>query len=127
MIKNEIWLRKVLWVDTVLGCSTGLIGLFLIPWISHWFGISQGMILLISVITLCYGVVAFRLARHPQIDITLLRILIWANWIWCAISIILLFLLADNAKPLGKIFLILQIFVVSALAYLEGNQIDNQD
>jgi hypothetical protein len=48
----------------------------------------------------------------------------YANWIWTAISTILLFFHFATATAFGLTFLILQIFVVGGLAYLEGKQLN---
>ncbi len=123
IIKDTSWLRKILWVDTALGGTTAMFGLFFFNPLTSLLGLTAIFILSVSIITLCYSIVAFVLANQISISISLLRILVYANWIWTFISIGLLLIHFDKAQLLGKIFLILQIIAVGALAYLEGNQL----
>ena len=100
-----------------------MFGLFFFNLLTDLLGLTTIFILSVSIITLCYSVVACVLVNQINISISLLRTLVYANWIWTFISIGLLFMHFDEAQPLGKIFLILQIIVVGALAYLEGKQL----
>lgn len=47
----------------------------------------------------------------------------FANWAWAIISTMLLILHLNNATIPGRTFLILQIFVVGGLTFLEENQL----
>jgi hypothetical protein len=122
-IKDPVTLRKILWLDAFLGGTTALVGLFFFSAISHLLGLTVPFILWVSLITLIYSIVAFTLAKQQNISLGLLRTLVYANWIWTIISTGLLLVHFDNALPLGKMFLVLQILVVGALAYFEGAQI----
>lgn len=122
-IKNNIVLKKILWADTFLGGTTAVIGLACSAWLTPVLGLTTRLILVIAIITLLYAVVALVLAGQKSTSIPLLRILVMANWAWTVISTILLFLHASHATLLGVVFLVLQIVVVGALAWLEGNQI----
>lgn len=122
-IKDLSFLRKILWLDTFLGGSTAILGLCFFPSLTSILGLTTNLIVIISIITLLYSIVAFILSNQQTISISLLRTLVFANWVWTIISIGLLLTHFDNAKTLGLLFLILQILVVGGLAYLEGNQI----
>jgi hypothetical protein len=122
-IKDIITLRKLLWLDFIMGSSTALIGLVFYKFLTSFFGLTSSLILIISVITFLYSVAAFTLARQKEIYLFLLIVLIYANWFWMIISIVLLFAHFEHATVFGKVFLILQIIVVGGLAWLEGNQL----
>lgn len=122
-IKDMSLLRKLLWSDTFLGGTTAIAGLCFFNPLTSILGLTATFILSVSIITLCYSVIACVLANQVNISIPLLRLLIFANWIWTFISIGLLLIHFNSAQPLGKIFLFLQIIVVGGLAYLEGKQL----
>ena len=122
-IKNYPSLKKILWLDFFLGSSTGIAGILFAPLLREIFGLANILILSISLTTLLYSIYAYWLARRNEIPITLLRVLVNANWLWTSISIILLLQHYKSATWLGLTFIILQILVVGGLAYLEGNQI----
>jgi len=123
IIKDVSVLRKLLWLDTILGGSNAIAGLCFYNFLADLMGLSTTLILSVSVITLCYAVVAFILANQAQISVSLTRLLVYANWAWTFVSIGLLVTHFDDAELFGKIFLILQIIVVGGLAFLEGRQI----
>jgi hypothetical protein len=122
-INDTSLLRKILWADTVLGGTTAIVGLLFFSQLTSLLGLPVTFILSVSVITLGYSLIAGVLANQINISVSLLRTLIYANWVWTFISIGLLLMHFNNAQLLGKIFLILQIFVVGGLAYLEGKQL----
>jgi hypothetical protein len=122
-INDTSLLRKILWVDTILGGTTAIVGLLFFRPLTHILGLPVTFILSVSVITLGYSLIAGVLANQINISVSLLRTLIYANWVWTFISIGLLLMHFNNAQLLGKIFLILQIIVVGGLAYLEGKQL----
>ena len=123
-IKNTTTLNQILRLDFLLGSTTAIIGLAFFSPLSPILGLSSRTILRISVITLLYAIVAYALSTQRFFSIPLLRTLIYANWTWTAISTILLFFHFATATALGLTFLILQIFVVGGLAYLEGKQLN---
>jgi hypothetical protein len=122
-IKDPGWLKKLLWADTILGGTTAITGICFLKSLDSILGLTRLFILYVSVITLCYAIVALILASQKKVFIPLLRILIYANWAWTIVSVILLFIHFDEALLLGKIFLVLQIIVVGGLAWLEGRQL----
>ncbi len=122
-IKNLVILKRILWIDTLLGGVTALVGLTLFSALTHVLGLSSQLIVTVSVITLVYAVVAFFLATQKTISIRLLKLLVYANWAWTFVSILLFYTHYSSAKILGIIFLALPIAAVGVLAYLEGNQI----
>jgi hypothetical protein len=122
-IKDLPLLRKILWLDAFLGGLTAVVGLCFSSVLTDVSGLTTRFILIVSAITLCYSAVAGILASQNTTSIPLLRLLIKANWIWTIISVGLLFVHVRAAQPVGKAFLVLQILVVGALAYLEGKQL----
>ena len=122
-IKNTLFLKKILLVDALMGSITAIIGLVFFNWLTYFLGLPKNHIIVISSITLIYAIVALALVVQKNISIPLLRLLVNANWVWTIISVILFFIHFNQAEMMGVIFLILQVIVVGALAYLEGNQI----
>lgn len=122
-IINSRFLRQILWLDFILGGSTALTGILFNQPLVGILGFSQQFILTVSIITGLYALLALRLALQTTISVRLLRLLILANWIWTAISVGLLFFYFTPATILGKIFLILQVLVVGALAWIENKQL----
>ena len=122
-IKNRNYVQKLLWADTLLGGSTAISGICFFNLLTPILGLPTAVILGISIVTLLYSIVALVLANQQTISISVLRTLVFANWFWTIISIGLLLIYFNEAALLGRIFLILQVVVVGALAYLEGRQI----
>lgn len=122
-IINSRFLRQILWLDFILGGSTALTGILFNQPLVGILGFSQQFILTVSIITGLYALLALRLALQTTISVRLLRLLILANWIWATISVGLLFFYFTPATILGKIFLILQVLVVGALAWIENKQL----
>jgi hypothetical protein len=116
-------LKKVLWADALLGASTALAGLLLYQVLADFLGLPANLIVIIAAITLAYALVALSLALKSLPSVLLLRILMYANWLWTIISLVLLTLYFSNATVFGAAFLILQVLVVGMLAYLEGRHI----
>lgn len=113
-------MKKILWADSILGGGTALIGLFCYAELVDFLGLPANLIIIIAVVTLAYALLALSLAFKSQPSVSLLRLLIYANWVWTVISVGLLIAYFRDATPFGVAFLILQVVVVGLLAYLEG-------
>ncbi len=122
-IKNELLLKKILWLDTLLGGATAIIGLLYFAALATVLGFTNSSIITVAIINLLYAIFAFILAVEKPTSVKLLRLLIYANWIWTAISVLMIFTHFSRATNLGGLFLLLQPVVVGGLAYLEKNQI----
>lgn len=122
-INDVILLRKILWIDAVLGASTAVIGFLFLNSLPGLLGLTANFILIVSCITFCYSIVAVTLAIQNDISIPLVRGLVYGNWLWAFVSAGLLVLHVGDAELLGRIFLVLQIIVVVTLAYFEGKQL----
>ncbi|WP_160717913.1 hypothetical protein [Chitinophaga solisilvae] len=121
MIRSELSrLKGILRADYLLGCGTGIIGLCLSGVLTGFLGLPVSFILIVSAVTLLYGLVALFLALQQEPYPWLLNVLVIANWIWTLISVVLLILYFREATVFGKVFLVLQIIVVGMLAWLEG-------
>ncbi len=126
-IKNIPFLRKVLWADFAVGFSVGSIGLGFMNPMASILGLSLNFILWVSIISALYSMLAMRLALMPNISTFLLRVLIYANAVWTAISVGLLYFHFEGATLLGQLFLIVQILVAGALAYIENQQLTKKN
>jgi hypothetical protein len=78
------------------------------------------MIVFVSAVTLLYSLFALFLAQRNRSSVRLTRSLILANWLWSVASVVLIYLYFLDASIFDKLFLILQVLVVPALAYFEG-------
>ena len=122
-IKNIPLLRKVLWADTIAGGGTAVAGLLLYSLLVEFLGLPANLIVIIAAVTLVYALLALRLALQTTPSILLLRILVYANWVWTLISVGLLIWYISEATVFGAAFLVLQAVVVGMLAWLEGRHI----
>ncbi|MCW3465016.1 hypothetical protein [Chitinophaga nivalis] len=122
-LRNIPLLKKILLADFLLGGGTAVIGLCGYPLLSDFMGLPVNLIVIISAVTLAYALVALRLVTQKQPAVSLLRILIYANWIWAFISLALLIWYLPGATIWGAAFLILQVAVVGGLAYVEGTYV----
>ncbi|MBW8688190.1 hypothetical protein [Chitinophaga rhizophila] len=113
-------LKTILKADCILGGVTAITGLVCSHWLSDFLGLPADLILIIAIITLAYAGVALTLALQQEVIIPLLKILIYANWVWAFISLGILYYYSPGATIYGVIFLVLQVMVVGLLAYLEG-------
>lgn len=122
-IRNLPVLKRILWADCLLGGGTAIIGLLCYPVLVDFLDLPANHIIIISAVTLAYALLALYLALESPLSVLLLRILVYANWVWAIISVGLLFFHFNNATSFGIAFLILQVVVVGGLAYLEGRHI----
>ena len=104
----------------MLGSIIGIIGISFFRSLETSLKIPGDIIVIISVATLLYSLLALFLALPNILRVRLTKSLIIANWAWSLASVILLYLYFSNASILGKLFLILQVIVVAGLAYFEG-------
>ncbi|HYC85611.1 MAG TPA: hypothetical protein VEB86_10330 [Chryseosolibacter sp.] len=113
-------LKHLLWLDFLLGFTTGIIGLIYFNSLETLLGIPARIIIIVGLITLLYAVVAILLAIQNSPHQGVVNVLVTANWVWSFVSLFLVNLYFSNAAVLGKVFLVLQVVVVGALAYFEG-------
>lgn len=112
-------MKRVLWADCLLGGGTAVIGLLWYQALAIFLGLPANLIVIIAAVTMTYALLALSLAFQSAPSILLLRVLIYANWVWTIISIMLLIFYFRDATIFGAAFLILQVLVVGMLAYLE--------
>ncbi|TWV94312.1 hypothetical protein [Chitinophaga pinensis] len=119
-------LRTILRADFILGGATAIAGLLFNSWLSGFLGLPADLIIIIAIVTLAYAMVACVLAFQREPVIPLLRILIYANWVWTLVSLVLLIMYYKGASAFGVAFLVLQVVVVGGLAWLEGRCLRHQ-
>jgi hypothetical protein len=122
-IRNIPLLKKILWADSLLGAGTAVIGLCWYPALTGFLGLPANLIVFIAAVTLLYALLALYLVFQNPLSIRLLRILVYANWLWTIISVVLLIQYFYGTTIFGAAFLILQVVVLAMLAYLEGRHI----
>lgn len=116
-------LKKILWIDFFMGFSTGVVGLIFSSSVGAFLGLPIDLVFWISLVTFTYSIFALALALQKLTPIQPVSVLIFANWAWTLVSLYFLLVHWNAAFPLGKAFLVLQIFVVGGLAYFEGKQL----
>ena len=116
-------LRKILWLDFILGYGTAMAGLIFFPVLPRFLGLPGSLILVIATITFAYSILAFILARKKIPPVGLVQLLGYGNSIWAIFSLILLYKYYSIATLFGVIFLILQVLVVAGLAWLEARHL----
>lgn len=122
-IKDESLLKKILWLDTLLGGATAIAGLLCFTTLTTVLGFTAPSIVTVAAINLLYAIPACILAVQRPTSVMLLRSLVFANWVWAAISVLMIFTHFSSATTLGSLVLLLQPVVVGGLAYSENNQI----
>ena len=120
MPHHTLLLRRLLWLDALLGLGHGLAGVFLHALVVTWLGFPVVLVTTIVLGNLVYGTTAFSLARLEPLFLSGVAVLVYANWFWAALSLGMLVLHVAEATLLGQIFLVLQVPVVGGLAYAEG-------
>ena len=113
-------LKKLLWIDFLLGFATGTTGLLFYRFLESFLQLPVRIVIVVSAVTLLYSLFAMNLARKTKVNIALTKLLVAANWLWAVVSMYLLYQFYSSASNFGKLFLILQLFVVAGLAYFEG-------
>jgi hypothetical protein len=122
-IKNEPLLKKILWIDNFLGGATAITGLLCFTTLATVLGLTTSFILSLAIVNLLYSILSFILALQKPTSIRLLRPLIYANWLWTVISVLMVFAYFNKTTSLGTLFLLIQPIVVGGLAYIEHRQI----
>lgn len=121
--KEILLLNKILTADFIVGAVTGAIGILCSQLLADLMNIPANQIIFISIVTVLYSICAYALTQQNEISISLVRLLINANWFWAFVSLALLVHYFDRATALGLTYLVLQIVVVTVLAILEGRQL----
>jgi hypothetical protein len=116
-------LKKILWIDFLLGFVAGIVGIIFYRLLANLMNIPGDHLIVISLVTILYSVYAFYLAKQKEVSLSLVRLLINANWFWAIISLATLMHHSDSATAFGLVYLVLQILVVAALAFWEGKQL----
>lgn len=116
-------MRRILWLDAWLGGATAITGLLWFTTLSTVLGFTTPSIIAVAIINLLYAGLAFIVAVQKQTPVRLLKVLIHANWVWTAVSVLMIFTHFGSATNLGGALLLLQPIIVGALAYSENNQL----
>ncbi len=122
-IKNESLLKRFLWLDALSGGVTAITGLLCFTTLTTVLGFTTPSIVTVATINLLYAILASIIALQKPTSIRLLRLLVYANWAWTAISVLMIFSYFGSATNLGDSLLLIQPIFVGGLAFLENNQI----
>lgn len=116
--------RKILWLDTAAGGFTGLVGIVFYDFWVTVLGLPKVLVLIISGVSLVYALGAFMLARKENLSDNQVKALVYANLLAGVVGIVLIFFYFESATVFGKIFLVLQVFAISGLAYFESKYLN---
>lgn len=122
-IKNPRVLRRLLWLDTSLGTTNAVAWLLFPGFFAELLGLPESLILAIALVNAVYATGALALALQAAAPARLVRLLVLANWFWVVVSVVLLAWHFSDATAVGKVFLVLQVLGVGALAWGEGRQV----
>jgi FtsH-binding integral membrane protein len=112
--------RKILIIDFTLAFSTGLIGIVFYRFLVEPTGLPANFIVIVSLFHLLYSSYSLTLLVTKNNSNSLFELLILANWFWMIVSIVLLFVFWSEAKLLGRVLLLAQVYVLGVLAFVEG-------
>lgn len=126
-VTNPALLKKILWADFALGSGTAVIGLAAYPVLAPFLGLPVSLVVLVSVVTLLYALVALWLATRRSPTAGWVRLLMYANAFWTLVSIGLVIGYITGATVFGAVFLVLQVVVVGGLALLESRCISRKE
>ena len=99
--------------------STLLLGVCL-PLVQPWLGMPLGVLYLLAVLPLCYGVYSFgcyALVDHEEPR--WLVGIITANTLYCVLTMSLLFVHAGDLTPLGIVYFVVEALVILGVVALE--------
>ena len=118
---------KLLSIDSLGGLAVGIATVFLVPYISSWYGWSPGFTLYMGLVNIAYGcfsgVQALRLKRKKQISQSMIIILVIANSVWAGQCFTQAWWQFESSSFLGLGHLILEGLYVGVLAFLEARLI----
>ncbi|MGE0488549.1 MAG: hypothetical protein AB7S38_04990 [Vulcanimicrobiota bacterium] len=117
-------IRKLLFLDFVMGFSTAVLGFPFVNPLAQLLGLPLNLLSVVLVANLVYSLTALSIYRKQPTSLELFRRLVQANWLWTIVSIAMLGLYATTAKPLGLVFLVLQVVIVGGLSYVEGRALE---
>ena len=122
-IKDEHFLKKIVWLDSLAGGATALICLLGYVPLTTALGVTTPFILTVATVNLLYAILAFVVAAQKPTSVGLFRVLVYANWAWTAISILMIFIYFGHGTSFGNVLLVCQPIFVGGLAYIENSQI----
>lgn len=114
--------RKILWVDCTAAFLAGAAVIALSGWLSQLHGLPQGLLLFIGAANLVYATYSFTLARWAARPLSLIRLLVYANWAWVIVCMALAATFWDQASPFGIAHLLGEAAFVGTLATMEWRQ-----
>jgi len=113
------WRRKLLWVDGLAGATVGVLVLAASGWLTEWYQLPHGFLLLMGGANLAYGSYSLTLARLKKRPKALIALLVAANLTWAVLCVRWAVVFWDTASPFGLIQLVGEALFVGGLAILE--------
>ncbi|MCH9648968.1 MAG: hypothetical protein K0U98_12075 [Deltaproteobacteria bacterium] len=111
--------RHLVWVDGLAGLLVGATMLLLRGWLSEWYGLPAGLLLLLGLANLAYGSYSTSLAARSHRPERLILLLVVANSLWAIFCLTLTIRFFDTATVLGLGQLLGEASFVGGLACLE--------
>ncbi|MDK1286380.1 hypothetical protein [Pseudoalteromonas umbrosa] len=117
-------MENILHLDGSAGLVVGILLLLLNNWFSHLYNLPASLILFLATMNICYGVYALSLAFSKNRQARLITLLIFSNIVWAALCCALVVFYKQTASMIGLVFISLEGFFVTGLAYLEWSNKD---
>ncbi|MEM6457408.1 MAG: hypothetical protein AAF772_20135 [Acidobacteriota bacterium] len=113
------WRRHLLWIDCSAGAAAGVTMLALSDWLSRWYQLPKGFMLMLGAVNLLYAAFSFSLARRARRPPPLLRVLIIGNGLWGVLCLAWAAMFARTASVFGLAHLTGEGLLVGGLAVIE--------
>jgi hypothetical protein len=119
MSSHPQFLRRVLWLDAILGAATLPSHLLNTGFMSNLLGLSQPMLVWTGWLMVVYAAFIMLIVSRKAISRSLVKVLIAGNLLWIAGCIELLFVGRGTLTTLGIAYIGVQIISVSLLCAME--------
>ncbi len=113
------WARKLPWIDGFAGLTVGLFMFALREPLSAFYGLSAGVVSFIASANVAYSVFGLCLGALRRKPRALLYWLIFANFLWSVVCVVLLARVSSSASLFGLAHIALEGLFVSGLGFLE--------
>jgi len=116
---KEALRRNLLWVDGLAGAVVGILVLTTAGWLSRWYAIPVGFLLLMGWVNLAYGTYSLSLALRSRRRSVWILLLVLGNLAWAGACLRWTMMASQTATVFGLIHLGGEGFFVGGLACLE--------
>jgi hypothetical protein len=111
--------KNLLWIDGGGAALVGVAVLTLSQPLSRWYALPSGLLRLMGVVNLAYGAYSLSLASRSRRALWAIRLLVFANFAWAVLCLVVAVAFARSATWLGLGQLVVEAVYVGGLASLE--------